>query len=345
MVIILVDEVPFSKEAFCWFSQKKHLANAFLSGTHEIPRFFRPYMKVNDPDKDEYQDLNAGEMWALFYNIFLLMSDINKDTPPLSRLVTTTELKTQLLVVEKVMVYWSFATGLDESVLVGLEREFVGADKDATNMRFCFYVYCMMNAIWDRYERLVNILYGREVPELNSERIDPTNGDRITTKYTNNEYADDVEAGDSFMRDVVRHCCAGDFDDFIISVKETIYDKSLGPYHIELAKYSGYEKMGMSNFKEEITKSEVWRRLFTSYFDMEEVNFNLFYQTFTYHCLYFLMMSFLSLNDCGGISYIPIYKLYSDNAFRETYEMTVKPMIDTKLIKACIYKLYKIRVK
>jgi hypothetical protein len=345
--MIIVDDVVFNTEARLWFYERSLHAVDILNGSHDIPTFFRTYLPENAREgqhmKDTYEELTAGEMWCLFDNLFMLMSDILKDKPPLPKSISIERLKHGISVVEKVMVFWSLAMGVNtpSHSLAGLRKDFISADGDSTNMRFCIYVFCMMKAIWERVGVLERILCGRDVTKFQQRRQKHKTNTMVVTKYDNNEYGDGGDR-DKFMREIIIHCCSGDLDDFIISVKENIANKSIGFYHIELAKIKGYELLGMREFGD-MPKTEAWRRLFTSYFDREETNFDMFYQTYMYECINFMLLSFLSLSGCGGISYLPVYKLFSDNDFRETHETSISRMINTKQIRSAIYKLYKIK--
>ena len=343
--MILVSDVAFSDKAWEWLNSRAKNAKEFMNDTNTIMTAFRFYLNNKDimngiNRKDDYQELTAGEMWELFYNVFCLMSDVLKPgtLPPLSTSVTMDNLKRELQVIENGMCYWALMKGFKEDVeLVGLRKEFLSINRDSTNMLFCIYVYCMMNAIWERYEKLKEILHGREVKDMQKR---PQN---IIDQYKYNEYKNKESECDEFMRDIIRECCSGDFNDFIISVKNRIAEQCIGDYHVELAKVKGYEMMSMKTFPD-MEKKEAWRRIFTTYFDDEETNFPLFYQTFTRQCYDFMMLSFLSVSNMGGVSYIPVYSIYSDNDFEESYEGSIKKMINTKLIRGKIMSIYNKRI-
>lgn len=344
--MILVNEVAFSEEAWGWLNERIRHAKEFADSNDTIKPEFRPYL--NDKKimhgtgrKDEYQELTAGEMWEFFYNVFCLMTNVLKPGtfPPLSTSVTTDELKDELEKIERCMVYWSLMKGFKENEeLKGLRKEYLSIERNSTNMLFCMYVYCMMNAMWEKFEKLKEILHGRE-PKFMQNRSKKASSEI----YKYNEYRFNEEAGDEFMRAVIRECCGGDFNDFIISVKSRIAEESLGEFHVELAKLKGYELMSQREFPD-VEKREAWRRIFTTYFDEEETNFPLFYQTFTRQCYDYMMLSFLSISNMGSVSYIPIYDIYSDNNFEESYERSIKPMINTKLIRGKLLSLYNKRI-
>jgi hypothetical protein len=268
------------------------------------------------------------------------MCDILKDEegPSLPVSITMEMLLKELKVIENVMVYWSLTTGVsEERKLAGLDKEFRSADRNSTNMRFCMYVYCMVNTIWEKYGILEKLLAGREPKDL-------MRGAKRFKEYQYNEYQYDETELDNFMRKVIRECCSGDFDDFIISVKDRYANSVIGKYHMMLAKIKGYELLGIDTF-DDIPETEAWRRLFTTYFDKEEDNFPLFYQTYTRQCYEFVLLSFLSVDGCGGINYIPVFKVYSDDNFKESYETSIKGMINTKMIRLKLNKLYKKSIK
>lgn len=342
--MILIDDVPFSKEAWEWFTQRRVAVNKFVNGSNVIAQFIRPYLHEgirNGPGrKSEYQELTAGELWEVFYTVYMLMADILKsDKPPLPTNVTTEQLKHELKVIEDMMVALSIGDGFTQEQLSGLNKDFISADRDSTTMSFCINVFCMQNVIWLKFQKLTELLYGREVPELN--RINKSGGgyaDDTPPEF----YGRDADLCE-FMRFVVRKCCAGDFDDFIISVKNAIAEEAITPYHMELAKVYGYEMMGMADFCD-MEKKEAWRRLFTSYFDEVETNYDLFYREYPRQCYWFLLMSYLSIESGGGISYIPIYRIYSTNNFTKSYETDVKRLFDTRLIRTKCKKMYNLKI-
>ena len=337
--MFIVDEVPFNKEAWEWFSSRQQVAKSMSVGETVISNFIKPYMPENISTgpfkKTDYQQLDAGEMWFIFNKLYMLMNDILKeeDGPPLPISVSLETLKNELKLVENMMIYWSIVTNVTEERLGALDRDFWSSNRDSTNMRFCIYVYCMMNTMWASYERLKKITSGIDI-----DSIEIGNG-----YYDCNEFKYDETKNDEFMRYVIRECCAGDFDDFIISVKDMIANSVIGEYHIMLAKIKGYELLGMDKF-DDMPKSEAWRRLYTTYFDREEDNFSLFYQTYTKQCYEFMLLSFLSIDNCGGVKYIPVYKIYSNDNFK-TYERHVKPLINTFKIRKELMRLYKKNIK
>lgn len=340
--MILVSDVAFSQKAWEWMSSKVNAAKEFMKDNVDIHYSFRPYLNNKEimngiNRKDEYQELTAGEMWELFYNVYCLMSDVLKPgtLPPLSTNVTMEELKNELNIIEKGMCYWALMKGFKENEeLAGLRKEFLSIERNSTNMLFCIYVYCMMNSIWEKYEKLKEILHGREPKAMS--RKSSRNANQL---YDYNDYRYDEKACDEFMRDVIRECCSGDFNDFIISVKHRIAENVIGEYDIELAKVKGYELMSLREFPD-MEKKEAWRRIFTTYFDNEETNFPLFYQTFTRQCYDYMLLSFLSISNMGSVSYIPVYSIYSDNNFEDCYETSIKKMINTKLIRGKILSIY-----
>lgn len=344
--MLLVNDVVFSRGAWEWMASKVGEAKQFSQQSDTIASFFRPYLNNKEimngiKRKDEYQELTCGEMWEMFYNVFCLMSDIIKPgtLPRLSSSATTSDLENELKAIERAMCYWCLMKGFKEDVeLVGLRKEFLSISRDATNMLFCIYVYCMMNSIWLKFEGLKEILHGREVPTMPKRSKLP-----LTEQFNYNEYRYDENACDEFMRDVIRECCSGDFNDFIISIKDRIADKTIDDYQIELAKVKGYESMSMRTFPD-MEKKEAWRRIFTTYFDDEETNYTLFYQTFTRQCYEFVLLSYLSIANMGSVSYIPVYGIYSDNNFEDSYEQSIKKMINTKLIRGKILSLYNKRI-
>ena len=344
--MILVNEVAFSKKAWEWMASNVELAKQFSQQSDTIASFFRPYLNdkkiMNGVDrKDEYQELTAGEMWEIFYNVFCLMSDIIKPgtLPRLSTSASINDLENELKAIERAMCYWSLMKGFSEGgELAGLRKEFLSVERNSTNMLFCIYVYCMMNSIWIKFNKLKEILHGREVPDMNRRSTVA-----VTEQFNYNEYRFNEKDGDEFMRDIIRECCSGDFNDFIISVKDRIADYTIDDYQVELAKVKGYESMSMRTFPD-MDKKEAWRRIFTTYFDDEENNFPLFYQTFTRQCYDFMLLSFLSVSDMGSVSYIPVYGIYSDNDFEESYETSIKKMINTKLIRGKLLSMYNKRI-
>lgn len=335
--MIIVDDIVFSTEAWNWFNINTNKAILFKQQNTAIPDFMRNYIKT---DKLTYKELNAGEFWELFERIYLLMSDILKDYPILPTSVSMQELKMELLTLEKGVVFWSLEDQLLPEQLKGLNQEFVSSNRDSTNMRFCIYSYCMINSIFEKYEKLAIILHGRSPPDLPRWKMSENGKVRLRTTYPNNEFAHDEVKAFDFIKGVVRSCCGGDFDDFIISVKAMMAEETIDKYQYQLALIKGYELMGITNFEATISKQEAWRRLFTNYFDKEETNFLLFYNEYTRQCLFFMMLSYLSISNGGNISYIPVYRIYSDNDFRETYDYELKTMIDTKLIRNTQKRLY-----
>lgn len=341
--MFVVDDVVFSMECFEWFSER-HGEIVIPDETIDI---FRPLLpkeyREGIKKKTKYMELNAGEFWTLFNEVFMLLSDVHK-TYKLPRTVSVLHLRTELAKIEKLIVFWALATGHEEGSFGTLDKDFIGSDGNCLNNVFCTHSYYMFMAChWD-VDRLERVLNDRDISKMNEfERNE--NGVPIMTVIRSNEYYGDESEQNRFMKDLVRIGYGGDFDEFIISVKESIANETMGPYHQKLALVLGYELMGIADFTP-VAPTEVWRRLFSTYFDQEEDNFTLFYNTYPHQCIFYVLLDFLSIDkDDAKIDYLPVYRCFSQNKFTKTLTEDVKKLINTKQIRKRMYALYNKKIK
>jgi hypothetical protein len=342
MSMFVVDEVVFSIECFEWFTDRRE--NVVIPD--ETIDVFRPLLPKEYREglkkKNKYMELNAGEFWDLFKEVFMLLSDVHKSYK-LPRKVTILQLRIELLKLEKLIIFWALSTEHEEHTLGKLDKDFIGV-KGCLNNVFCTHSYYTFLACQWSVDRLEGVINGRDFHDM-GEHEKGVNGLFIMTVNRVNEYYGDVGEENRFMKDLVRIGYGGDFDEFIISVKESIANQTMGPYHQKLALVLGYELMGIADFTT-VSHTEVWRRLFSTYFDLEEDNFVLFYNTYTHQCIFYVLLDFLSIdkND-AKIDYIPVYRCFSANKFTKTLTDDIKRLINTKLIKKKLYSLYNKKIK
>lgn len=340
--MFIVDDAVFSLECFEWFSERTGDV-VKPSDDIEVFRFLLDKkFQSGVYKKQTYADLDAGLFWALVQEVFMLLSDIHK-TARLPVTVSPSDLRKEMFKIEKAVVYWALRTNHPEGSFGSLDKDFITTD-GVLNNKFCLYAYYIVSACRWAIDRLDRVIAGRDISSIG--RGERTATGIISIKLNeNNEFLGREAEQDKFIKDLVRIGYGGDFDEFIINVKEEIANQTIGPFHQKLALAVGYERMGISEFSP-IFNTEVWRRLFTNYFDSDEDNYAVFYNTYTHQCLYFIFLDFLSLDkDDTGIDYLPVYKIFSMDKFSRTRGDNVKEMINTKLIRQQLYKLYKKKIK
>lgn len=342
MSLIIIDDVVFSEECFNWFNEREHLAPMVLDEDLSIDvfRFLLPNNYIQGVEKKEnYQDITAGEFWILLNEILLLMTDIHK-TKTLPINFSTNAIRDELLKIEKMVVYWSLTLSHDPKTLGNLPEVYITTDNHLNNS-FCLDSFLLVSACKWGLEKLETVLMSvvgcRQVNEMQQYEKNAL-GMREFNVFSINEFFGNDVAMSKFVKDLVRMGYGGDFDEFIINVKNKIASTKLGPYHYKMALARGYDLLGITDFSD-IEASEAWRRLFTTYFDGDEDNYDTFYNTYMYDCLNFLLLDYLSIDKCSGIDYIPIYKIYSRN-FLKSYSFEAQSLVDTKFIRTKLLKLY-----
>jgi hypothetical protein len=343
MTLILVDDVVFSEECFNWFNKNELLARS--AGDNDLPidvfRFLLPKEYISGVyRKGSYQELTADEFFALLHEIFMLLSDIHK-TKSLPVSVTVQDIRNELSKTEKMILFWGLSQAHEPSTL-GKISDVYTTSEGFLNNRFCLDAYHIAFANKWCLDKLEGVLNGRHVKDMKQYEQNST-GFHVIRNETVNEFGGNDDAMCRFIKDLVRLGYGGDFDEFIINVKDRIAAYALGPYHYKIALARGYELLGITDF-EDINPSEAWRRLFTSYFDGEEDNYDVFFNTYKYHCISFLLLDYLSIEKSGGIDYIPVYKLFSNNGFETSYTGNVTALVNTSLIRSQLFRLYKKKV-
>lgn len=343
MSLIIIDDVVFSEECFNWFNEREHLAPMVLDEDLNIDvfRLLLPDNYIKGVDKkNNYQDITAGEFWILLNEILLMMTDIHK-TKKLPVNFSTNAIRDELSKVEKMVVYWALTLSHDPKTLGNLPEVYITADNHLNN-RFCLDSFLTVSACKWGLEKLETVLGGRQVNEMQQYEVNEM-GIRDFSVSSINEFFGNDDAMSKFVKDLVRMGYGGDFDEFIINVKDRIASTKLGPYHYKMALARGYDMMGITDFSD-IEAPEAWRRLFTTYFDGDEDNYDMFYNTYMYECLKFLLLDYLSIDKCGGIDYIPVYKIYSRNGFTKSYSVEPQSLVDTKFIRTKLFLLYKKKI-
>jgi hypothetical protein len=342
--MFVVDEVVFSMECFEWFSERR---GDDVVLPDEVIAVFRPLLpkeyREGMKKKHNYIELNAGEFWDLFNEVFMLLSDVHK-SHKLPRKVTVLQLRTELFKLEKLIVFWALSTEHEESSLGKLDKDFISVGGSCLNNVFCTHSYYTYLACQWSVDRLERVIGGRGIHNM-SQYERGQNGLTMMTVNRSNEYFGDAGEQNRFMKDLVRIGYGGDFDEFIINVKESIANQTMGPYHQKLALVLGYELMGIVDFTT-VSPTETWRRLFPTYFDLEENNFVLFYNTYTHQCLFYVLLDFLSIdNNDANIDYIPVHRCFSANKFSKTLTDDVNELINTKQIRQKLSMLYNKKIK
>lgn len=341
--MIVVDDVAFSLDCWNWYNQRTAHAKEAFEGEFPIDAFRFLLPKEHQKGRlviEIYQQLNAGQFWELVNEVFMLMSDIHKE----KRLPITTgvgDLNTELLKVEKMVVYWVLREDHDPSNFGKLNKDFITPDNTLNN-RFALdaYLICQCNT-WN-VDRLSTTLGGRVTKNFPRQETNAS-GMILFNATTTNEFSSNDDKFDEFIKNIVRISVGGDMDEFIINVKMQIAQNAIGPFHQELAHARGFTLMGVTDFTS-IPSHESWRRLFTNYFDGEEDNFDTFFATYTYDCLRFLFRDFLAVDDLGGLAYLPVYKIFSKNQFKKSFDMEIRKLINTQLIRDKIFKIYKRKI-
>jgi hypothetical protein len=340
--MFIVDDAVFSMECFNWFSERTG-ETVIPSDKIVIFRFLlEKKHQSGHEQKETYMDLDVGAFWTLLNEILMLLTDVHK-TERLPRSVTISQLRVEMAKVERVVVYWALCVNYNNPDPFGsLEKEFITAD-GLLNNKFCLYVYYITSACYWGIDKLETAIAGRDISSIGEGEL-TSDGVFIFKVNENNEFIGNDEGQEKFIKDLVRVGYGGDFDEFIISVKEDISNQTMGPYHQQLALARGYELMGISDFTP-VPLTETWRRLFTTYFDGEEDNYAIFYNTYTHQCIFYICLDFLSLDkDQLGIDYLPVYKIFSANKFSKTYSDDIKELLNTKLIRKQLYTLYKKKI-
>lgn len=115
----------------------------------------------------------------------------------------------------------------------------------------------------------------------------------------------------------IRRAYGGDLDEFIIDTINDVQFDLMTSSHEKLGILVGFEQLGMVDFNNKLSPSEIWRRLFTLYFDKEEDSFMLFLRTYTYFCLKHYYKDFL--NKELPFRYIAPYGMYiNDSVYSDT---------------------------
>lgn len=342
--LFVVDDVVFSEECFNWFNEREHLAQTVVDSDLPIDafRFLLPEKYIDGKErKDLYQELDAGEFWVLLNEIFMLMTDIHK-TKKLPVKFSVQDIRIELLKTEKMILFWALSQSHKPTTIGKLPEVYITSD-GMMNNRYCLDAFHIASANKWGLDRLDSILYGRIANDFPRFTVNAV-GLREYDDVNDNEFQGDNDGLSKFIKDLVRLGYGGDFDEFIINVKDKIASNALGPYHYKMALARGYELMGITDFSD-VDPSEAWRRLFTTYFDGDEDNYDIFYNTYPHQCIVFLLLDYLSIDKGGGVDYIPIYKIYSNNGFKKSYTEEMQTLLNTKLIRQRLFKLFKKKIK
>lgn len=329
--MLVVDDVVFSMEVWDWYNIRKN--NISFQNNTQI-KVFRPWMKEKYNSGNEYLDtygeLSGWDFYVFLNEIFMLYTDIQ--LKPMDKKYDTDDMFIELKAIENLVIYWALTEGHErEDFGTEMRNELLNSNTMSFNRKFHVESCYKMKAIWQGYNDLVKLLDNitvSSIPEIDIFLLE------------NN--VDDKEM-DEFMKIIIRESCGGDFDEFIIAVMERIKFITMKENHEKLAMVKGFEIFGIEDFETKLHYSEIWRRLFTVYFDEVEDIFSLFYEKFVGHCVLFTFIDYLSW-DNTTIKYIPIYKLYGDHELTQA-STNIRFFINPENVKKRIYKLYKIRIK
>lgn len=328
--MLVVDNIVFSMDVWDWYHIRKN--NLTFENNTKI-KAFRPFMKkkYNSGDLyiDTYGELTGWDFHEFLHEIFMLFSDIH--SVPVEQHITTDEMFIELTSIENLIIFWAMTEGHEmKDFGNGMRNELLNKNTMSFNRKFHVESCYKMKAIWQEYKGIVKLLDGKETKSLEEVDIFLLD-DRKTDKDM-----------DSFMKIIIKQSCGQDFDEFIIAVMERIKFMTMKENHEKLAMIKGYEIFGIEDFETKLAYTEIWRRLFPTYFDEIEDVFGLFYEKFMGQCVMYLYHDYLGCSN-ESIRYIPIYKLYGDEKL-SSVSTNIRYYINTDIINKRIFKLYKDRI-
>lgn len=330
-MLMVVDDVVFSMEVWNWYHERRDR----VKGENDVKiNVFRPWLKEKHRAGEEYMatygEFQGYDFYEFLHEIFMLFTDIQ--LTPIERHHTIKALHDELIAIEDMVLYWALTEDHERDEFgPDMRNELLNDKTMSFNRKFHIESCYKMKAIWEGFNSLKAFLGPTEVKDIPEVDI-----------FKMVDIIEDHDM-DEFIKNIIRLGYGGDFDEFIISVMERIKFLTMKENHEKLAMIKGYEIFGIEDFETKLPYSETWRRLFTNYFDEVEDIFKLFYERFVGPCVLFLYNDYLSWDDMGGIKYIPIYKLYT-NESQSQCSTNIRFFIDQEKIRNRIFKLYKVRI-
>ena len=318
--MIILDKAPVSTEIWCWFSQRtavvKNLPDSIPVGKNMSFLFTTD----DEPDKRsewprDYRLLNLQQFWEIFSDIFMICTGIFPQgvAPSVTPEVISGEFKNAV----DVATWWAVMEDIPDNMLADFDHKEVDTEGKRVNPTLRYKIYYMCQVIEGAVVDLKKC--GHRPNEM-----------RVRGKF-------DVSGGEKkrVVEELIREKSKGDLDEFILYTIQSIQFRTMGVHHNKLAQLVRYIAFNEKEFNQLLPPCEIWRLLFSDYFDGVEDYFNRFYDKFTNECVLYFLTDYLA-NDYG-IKMIPIYKIFTIDG--QTASSKVHTLINVETIKKDILKV------
>lgn len=259
-----------------------------------------------------YESLTLELLWLLLEELFMMATGISKN--PVDPSVSKKELKKEIDTVKYHILYFIFHEQHDLDKIGSIDDRLINRKNLTPSFMFTFIFYYKLKFIESKLTVMNTFMNNKEVKNMRKIKINQQ-------EYTKKE---------NFIRDeIILH---NSLVDFTIDTMCAVMDDTMKEEHKIIAIVMVDKK-----FHVKIPETEVWQRLYGSYFDKCRDYFKEFFNVFRNFCIEYMVKSYLHTNF--SLELIPFYHVYTgDNC--ETYTDDLTVIFDTKWYKMLEKQVY-----
>lgn len=319
--MLFVNDTPFSIEIFEWAASGRSLATTPIEDDKVV--VFKKVLKEvlagddnngsNDDDDDDDEndnkededdeddgmyldfgteevvyklsDLSLLDFFNFYKKVMELAMGIHK-TQKIRMDVNVSDIKRELDNMFHMLMIWIHHENHEN--MGSMEPQFIHEKNKAPSQRFVFTMYYIVKEIEDNFK----ILQDSMQDQMNVENIKEMD-----------YMIPEVQSREATLHDNI--IISFDLNDFVMETCDYIKDTVVTDNHTILA-IDSFDQ----NFAKPVSKSEVWRRLYPSYFDKAEKTFKAFWKAHKNESIIYFLIDYLRWDITKGLTKLPFYKIY-----------------------------------
>lgn len=326
--MIILDKAPVSTDMWYWFSERasarvKKIPESIPVGEPLVMLFARENANLDEEEDDErlrwprdYRRLNLPQFWDIFSEVFMICTGIFHQG--VSSRFAPEDVCRELKVVVDVATWWAVVEDVPVEIFADFDYKEIDLEGKRVKQTLRYKIYYMCQVIEGAMEDLRKSNYRPNEMNVGGGAFD-TSGDSTKAE----------------MEAIIREKSKGDLDEFILYAIQSLQFRTMGAHHNKLAQLVRYIAFNEKEFDNLLPPCEIWRLLFSDYFDGVEDYFNRFYNKYTNECVLYFLSDYLA--DDYGIKMIPIYKLFTKGG--QVASTKVCSLVDVGTVKRDIVKV------